>query len=584
VAGLGTLRLPDLSAVVARFRLTRRRRERFKLQIAALLKLAADQLRAEWAGSPPHRWLIARPAPQGQAAAPRELRPVRARRTKALLAGRFVFDGLSMECGPGGDPWNRAAPSRAFAVGLHGMDWLPDLLAAQDGPRMALGLVGGWDKVFGGWNSFSWSGPVLERRVHNLACATAALIREADPSEARRLLDSLAAQARHLMLGVGEDARHAEQACAAATAATVLGGPAGDGLLDRALKRLQRELPRTVLPDGGHASRSPEAGMELLLDLRILNDALGQRGRPAPAALTQAVDRLTAALHVFILADGRLPALQGGEEGEPARVQAALAGDPPPAQLDEALPHSGYDRLTGRLLQLFADSSAPATGPFGASACAQPMAIEVLAGGQRLIASAAWSPRAPYAQALRLTPAASTVSVADASCGQPLSGGLAKVLGYRLEGATTDIFRRRHDGEAAAWLELTNEAWAEAFGVIHDRRLYMDRKADELRGEDRLVSAPGPAPASKRPAVLVVRFQLHPEVKASLALDAKSVLLQLRTGPGWWLRNDAPEVSLEPAVRLQEGRPVHTTQIVLRAHAPKGGHARIRWKLGLADK
>ena len=204
---------------------------------------------------------------------------------------------------------------------------------------------------------------------------------------------------------------------------------------------------------------------------------------------------------------------------------------------------------------------------------------EILLGGAETVAQ------------LRLTPAASTASVSDGSCGQPLQGRLARILGFRLEGAPVEVRCRRHDGDNASWLELSHDGWLEAFGLVQERRLYMDRKADELRGEDQLTArarpATAPAPRRKRPVFLTVRFQLHPDVKASLALDHQSVLLQPRAakgGAGWWLRNDAPEVSLEPAVRLADGRPHATQQVVMRAMMGPGGQARIRWKLGHADK
>ncbi len=433
-----------------------------------------------------------------------------------------------------------------------------------------------------------WAGTVLERRVCNLSCALQPLLAEAVPSDGAALLASLARQARHMMLGEGEETRRAERACAAALAGTVLGGRAGESLMARGLGRLERTLPEAVLPDGGHASRSPEAGMELLLDLKILDGALEQRGRPAPTELSRAIDRLNAALRRFVLADGRLVALQGSEEGDPARIAAALGADSAGGAASMSAPHSGYEFLAGGQLRAVVDAGAPAPGAWSASACAQPLAIEVTAGRDRLITSSAWSPRAPSAQHLRLTPAASAASVSDSSCGQPLQGRLARILGFRLEGAPTEVRTRRHDGEAASWLELSHDGWMEAFGLVQERRLYMDKKTDELRGEDLLV-ARGAAPATRRrrPVFLTVRFQLHPEVKASLALDHRSILLQPRGAKGaagWWLRNDAPEVSLEPGVRLDDGRPHPTHQVVMRAMMGTGGQARIRWKLGHADK
>jgi uncharacterized heparinase superfamily protein len=331
--------------------------------------------------------------------------------------------------------------------------------------------------------------------------------------------------------------------------------------------------------------------MELLLDLKALDDGLLQRGREAPAELSRAIDRLGAALRFFTLADGRLAALQGSEDGDPARIAAALGGGEAPEDPSQSAPHAGYEILTGTQLRCIVDAGAPAPGAWSGSACAQPLALEVTVGKDRLITSSAWSPRAPGAQALRLTPAASTASVSDSSCGYPLQGWLAKVLGHRLEGVAAEVRTRRHDGEIASWLELSHDGWAEAFGLVHDRRLYLDRKIDELRGEDQITPIPDTvAPRRRRPVFLTVRFQLHPDVKASLALDHRSVLLQPRSqekggAGGWWLRNDAPEVSLEPAVRLTEGRPHHTVQIVLRALLKRDGSARIRWKLSpAADK
>ena len=358
--------------------------------------------------------------------------------------------------------------------------------------------------------------------------------------------------------------------------------------MNSGLKRLERVLPAVVLPDGGHASRAPEAGLELLLDLKTLDGALAERGRAPPPELVRAIDRLTSAVRRLTLADGRLAALQGGEEAETTRVAAVLASEPTNGEAVQSLPHTGYEFLSGAQLRAVVDTGAPAAGAWSASACAQPLAIEVTAGQDRLIASSAWSPRATAAQALRLTPAASTASISDQSCGSPLQGWLAKVLGFRLEGAPRTVKSRRHEGEGAAWLELSHDGWSEAFGLVHERRLYLDRNADELRGEDQLVPASilGPRP-QKRPVFLIVRFQLHPEVRASLALDHKSILLQPRgakAGAGWWLRNDAPEVSLEPAVRLQDGRPHQAAQIVLRALIGRDGTVRIRWKLSRADK
>jgi uncharacterized heparinase superfamily protein len=555
---------------------------RVKLLAEAAWMAARGQVRTEWMGSPPHRWLIGLSPPRTVAAAPRDRRAADPRQGQDILEGLFVFDGLPLETGAGGDPWNRAAPSRDFARELHGLGWLAGLIAVPGGARCALSLTLGWQAVFGVWNGFSWSLPILERRVFNLACNLGPLLAEATPAEAASLLASLAQQARHLLIGDGQPERAAEQACAAAVAGCALGGKAGERLRARALAKLARVLPVSVLPDGGHASRSPEAALELLLDLRTLDGALADLGQPAPPEAARAIDRLAGAVRFFTLADGRLPALQGGEPSAASRIAAALAGLSVPPPPSPSAPHSGYEILAGRRLQILVDAGAPARGAWSQTACAQPFAMEVLAGKHRLITSSAWSPRASGAQALRLTPAASTASISDTSCGRPMQGRLARILGRRLEGAPIAARLRRQDSEAAAWVDLGHDGWAPAFGLTHERRLYLDLKTDELRGEDQLLPLGAIPPRGKRPVFLTVRFQLHPDVKASLALDHKSVLLQPKTGGGWWLRNDAPEVSIEPGVHLDGGRPHHASQVVMRLLLNREGQARIRWKLAAA--
>jgi uncharacterized heparinase superfamily protein len=81
----------------------------------------------------------------------------------------------------------------------------------------------------------------------------------------------------------------------------------------------------------------------------------------------------------------------------------------------------------------------------------------------------------------------------------------------------------------------------------------------------------------------VVRFHLHPQVSALIARDRKSVLLKAEgQETGWWLRNDALDVALEPSVHHQDGQTRHGQQIVLRGQARLDAGAKVRWKLSAA--
>ncbi len=562
-------------------RLSPQRQAEAKSWVQALSRATVRQARAEWLGSPFHLFLIGRPRPEGLAVSPRDFRPLRAGVGGAMLQGDFDMCGRVLELGPGGDPWNRPSPSRAFAVELHRFEWLRDLVGmGEPGAKAALRLLLDWEVVFGRWNAFAWSGEVIERRVFNLACALKAVTAGASDVERTLLVNGLGRQTRHLMSLTAGLGRAAERSAAAAVGACALGGRAGEKLLARALGRLTHCLPHTVLPDGGHVSRSPEAALELLLDLLALDDGLLQLGREPPEEVVRAIDRLTAALRFFTLADGCLACFQGGEAGDPARIDAARAHDDGQSAPASQAPHSGYERLNGRLLQVIVDAAPPADGDWGVTACAQPLALEVLSGKDRLITNSGWSPKAEASQALRLTPAGSTIALSSSSAGEPLVGFRAKMLGARLMGGASVVDVRRHQAEDGIWLELSHDAWADPFGLTHERRLYLDHATDELRGEDRLVPL---AEGSPRSLPFTVHFHLHPDVRASLARDQRSVLLQGPTSGGWWLRNDAAQVSIAPAVHFDDGQPRRTSQVVLRGSVRGDRGGRMRWKLAAAD-
>ena len=546
----------------------------------------SGHIEREWFGSGPHRLILALPRPEGLAARPHDPRPTDPDHGRKMLTGALTLDGGTLRLGPDGDPFDTASPSRRFAVSLHRFDWLPDLAAAgSDGARRALRLLDDWRRVFGKWNAFSWAPECIERRVFHLACAAKALAAEGSDAEIADLTHDLARQGRHLLELKRGPERVLERAVAATVAGCALAGKPGEALIDKGLKAVTKHIDTMVLPDGGHATRSPEAGVELLFDLLTLDDALGQRGRPSPESLSRAIDRLSTAARFFTLGDGHLAAFHGGEAIAPARIAAALAHDDAGPRPLNAAPHSGYHKMIGGGLEVIADCGRPPVGPLSVAACAQPAAVEIVCAKDRLITSCGWSPEATGANAFRLSDAASTVSAGDGSAGRPLSGFRARALGPWLVDGATQVEAKRHDDVGGVWLDIVHDGWRHV-GLQHARRLFLDAVADELRGEDSLTplaADPGAADGPRRYLPFAVRFHLHPEARASIARDGKSVLIRGPNNIGWWLRNDAVDVQIAPSAHFDHGLARKAGQVVLKSQVRPEVGAKIRWKLTRAE-
>ncbi len=548
-------------------------------------RVLTRQMWIELYGLPGYAQTLAAGKAVAFAATPRDFRPADAALGKAVLGGRFLLAGSNLEAEAPADPWNRPSPSKAFATDLHAFAWLPGLMTQDDrGAREAVRLTLAWADAFARWSPFAWDPAILSRRVYNLACAARRMGAVASETDRLRLADVLGRQARQLLRPPGGLAGKAERLTAAAIAGCVLAGSPGAGIRRAALRRLPGALRVTVFGDGGHASRAPEAGLELLLDLLTLDDALSQLSESAPEAMAGAIIRLTTALRLQTLPDGRLVGFQGGGPSTPARVAAARAHD------DHAdVPGGatgtvgGLTRIRSPLMTIVADTASPGRGAWSEAACAQPLALEIVCGRDRLVTGCGWTPRAADRQGLRLTPGHSTLTLGEQSFAEPLGGWKGELLGSRLFGRAYHAKVDQRDGDGAVWLEVEHDGWAAPFGLLHQRRLYLDQRLDELRAEERLHPCPNHREVVRAIAApYAVRFHLEPGVQASLARDRRSILLRGHSGRGWWFRTDGPDVAIEPSVHIDEGLTRRSLQVVVRGSARTDAETKIRWKLSPA--
>jgi uncharacterized heparinase superfamily protein len=275
--------------------------------------------------------------------------------------------------------------------------------------------------------------------------------------------------------------------------------------------------------------------------------------------------------------------MQGGGPSTQARIAAARAHDETPAADLQSRIVAGIARIRSPLLTIAADVAGPARGVWSLAACAQPMALEIVCGKDRLVTGCGWTPRAGERQGLRLPPGHSTLTLGEGSTGEPLGGWKAELMGHRLMGRPLHLEVQQRDGEGAVWLEVEHDGWVHDYGLLHQRRLYLDQRLDELRAEERLHPAPGQKDVVRAIAApYAVRFQLEPGVQASLARDRRSILLRGHSGRGWWFRTDGPDVAIEPSVHIDEGLTRRSLQIVVRGSARTDSETKIRWKLSPA--
>jgi len=504
----------------------------------------------------------------------------RPERAGDIYRGIFGFAG-HVERAAGGAVFAETAAPADWLRQLHGFDWLKDLAAAgrELNRANARALIADWITLVGHHPSLARHNDVTARRLIAWTGHAPFYLRGASPEFEAKLMRSLTRQVRRLVRGLkAEPDASARLLAAVAIARASVGLKGLEGLLRAAFQALETELEHQVLSDGGHRSRNPADIVSLMVELIPLRMALEAARLEIPPRFNAAVERMLPALRFFSHGDGGLAAFNGLRDGMAGWARAVLETDNVRGKPLTHAVHSGYCRLQAGQAVVIADTGrAPRPGA-NPQAGLGPLSFEFSDGAHRIVVNcgALAEPDVDWDMAARHTAAHSTACLGDEPAGRILAGRLSSyvfggpiVLGPGgieanvISNVDGDVLISRHDG------------YEPAFGVTHERRLFLATGGRDLRGEDRFL-----ADLSRLDQLtnvdFAIRFHLHPSLNASLSRDRSSVMLVLPNRQGWRFSARGGVMTLEDSVYMPgQAKPRRGHQIVLRGTV--GRPDRVLW-------
>jgi len=512
--------------------------------------------------------------------APQDLRTADATRASEIYAGRFVFAGKIVIC-DSRSPFEMPPITDEWATALLGFGWLRHLRAADSGIARAnaRALIDEWIRLQGRWHATAWRIDVLSRRILSWLNHSPLVLTDADLHFYRRFLRSLTRQVRYLRRRIEDapDGLVRLQALIALTeAALCMAGQTGH--LRTTLRRLTDELDRQILPDGGHISRNPQALVELLLDLLPLRQVLASRNVAPPQALLNAIDRIMPMLRFFRHGDGMFAHFNGMGPTSPELVATVLAYDDARGTPVANAAHSGYQRLAGGPAVVLMDTGRPPPVSVSREAHAGCLSFEFSSGLQPIVINCGLPAinREAWREVARATAAHSTVVFNDASSCRFLESGSFRRLfgGAPIVAGPSDVPVTREEPDGAVLVRASHNGYADRFGVIHQRTVMLTSDGSRLEGED--VFSPSDGDRLPPADEFVMRFHLHPTVRATRLTDGHGAMLVLPDRDVWMFNAYEDLIELEESVYLaaREG-PRRTTQITIYGHARKA--PRVRW-------
>ena len=300
-------------------------------------------LRVLWRRSWVYRRLLTGKMPDRVIFYPYDALPRRLEDADALLRGRFRFGGDSVEVVEG-SVFDKPAPSRVWSMSLLEFDWLPPLAAAggDAARKLATNLMSQWVRRYAKYSEPAWAPDVMARRLINIFAHGRFVLSNSDMLWRSKLFVSLREQCKQLAR-IANEAPEGLPRFEAASALTLSGICLDDSTkrLSVGLARLETQLARQILPDGGHVSRSPETLLHCYRHVVMVMDALSAVGYQVPQTILSAHDRMAPMVRFFRHGDGALALFNGGKECDPRTIAGLLARDEVRGQPFVFAPHSG---------------------------------------------------------------------------------------------------------------------------------------------------------------------------------------------------------------------------------------------------
>ncbi|MDG6095334.1 heparinase II/III family protein [Acetobacter sp. AN02] len=443
---------------------------------------------------------------------------------ESLVRGKAVHAGMSRQIGHG--VWSSHELTTvwpaSFRDWFQGFSWLRDLreLGTENARLAGRALITEWIMR-----------PVNETPLRNPSVTGARIgawlghydffLASADETFRRKVMTRIVTEARTIPPQLPDGTHDCRPLRALkGLLAAGLAAPDHGRLMARFMGLIDAELDASILPDGWHASRSPETQFQVLRELAEMRLMLQNARIPLPTNLAAAVERMTPVLRAMRHGDGTLALFNGTVCHTPKLIDLVIARASPRGQvLARSMSEGRFLRLALENTLLLVDAGVPAPDGYDQQAHAGALSFEFSSGKQGIVVNCGDSGSPAWHKALRDAPAHSVLIPDHARS---------------VEWTEDDrIFSRpsvtceQISAPGALLADLSLDGFCPAGAGTWKRRFYLSDEGRDLRGEDRLEGGDGRS--------FVLRFHLHPDVRVEA--EEHDILLHLPEET-WRFRTD----------------------------------------------
>jgi uncharacterized heparinase superfamily protein len=442
---------------------------------------------------------------------------------------------------------------------LHGFEFCTELksLGGDAGRKTLRHITEKWLNAFENYNELIWSPTLTSSRLVNWMIIYPYAFETASDDFQDRLHASFYKQYMHLRYHLTQS--HTLDvfdrfAClwAMVIIQSYCTGLADDVEMQSHLQLIQGAVDDISLDDGGLVDRNPRNLIEMAKSLLLLKYALRQNLDKIPLWIDKKLDMTVRIMSALTHHDKDLSLFQGAtlnNKNDIEKIIKIMALRI--RRQDTSLSDYGYSVMRKGRTSIVIDH-----GHQGEHV--SPLAFEMGYASNRIVVNCGAYLKGDQAWRESLTGinAHSTLSIENIE---------PKPSFYNAKSSIENV-------NGASLFVGSHEGYSPDHSMTHTRRIFLDSKGEDLRGEDLCVRN-----IALKPVPMILRFHLHPLVRASMIDDHSKILIRLPTGSGWVFQCSAADINLEDSVFCGDGFNLRKSQQICVSVPMDDLNLQLKW-------
>ena len=201
---------------------------------------------------------------------------------------------------------------------------------------------------------------------------------------------------------------------------------------------------------------------------------------------------------------------------------------------------------------VFFDVVQPIKSGFNKELFASSLAIEISAGGEKIITNCggteAGGKNPSY---LKYSAAHSTIILNNTNISEVIDGDINKTFPKQV------IFETKNDGKIVS-ISGSHNGYLKNYKKICKRELFINKDKNLIKGEDTIISTK----SNVEKNIYHIRFHLMPEISTTMTKNMKNVIIKTKKNNIWMFKSNK-EVNIQKSIYVKNDVAIETSQIVI---------------------